>query len=151
MYSFYTVYIGLTINNIKSIVKTPPSLRSLRSLPPSLPPTQNRNTFTAEMLDIQMNSLDVTLKVTRSCKRFVTIETFSFFRRRLGMDHFNLETITNMLMPNIGEAGSQLEVRHRCEYQSFVTEVESIPISKNDTSGSSRVSSRISSRLSNIR
>ena len=38
---------------------------------------------------------------------------------------------------NFGEAGYQLELRRRGKYQSFVTKVESIPISKNDESGSS--------------
>ena len=39
--------------------------------------------------------------------------------------------------PNFGEAGYRLEVRRQGEYQSFVTQVESIPISKNDESRSS--------------
>ena len=45
-----------------------------------------------------------------------------------------------MLIPdisesNFSEAGYQLEVRRQGEYQSSVTQVESIPISKNDESG----------------
>ena len=54
-------------------------------------------TFTSEMFQLQVNCLDMTLKVTRSCKRFVAIRTFRFFRFRVGMNKFNLETIRTNL------------------------------------------------------
>ena len=54
--------------------------------------------------------------------------------------------IQNKSPQNFGEAGYRLELRCRGEYQSFLTLVESIPISKNEESGSSYLgSSRVSS------
>ena len=52
------------------------------------------------------------------------------------------------LNSNYVEAGNRLEVRRRGKYQIFVTQVESLRISKNDESGSSYSgSSRLSSRI----
>ena len=53
--------------------------------------------------------------------------------------HFKSKKFGEHFEANIGKAGSRLKVHHQGEYQSLVTQVESIPISKNGESGSIRV------------